>query len=343
MSVLSHDQATIARGARLPPIGLGTPPPAAPLRIAVVNNMSGAALHTAERQICALLKPASAGMLVDLRFYVLPGAVRSKATAAHIDSCYDSLKALEDSPPDGLIVTGAEPQTSRFESEWFWPAMTRLIDWVDDARVSTVWSCLAAHAAVYHRDGIERIPLATKLSGVFECSLDTPRHQLLHRLPHKWRVPHSRRNGLSRSQLERHGYEILSWSPEVTVDMFVRQDRSLQLHLQGHPEYEACTLIAEYRRDLQRLRDGAAAGEVTPPVGIWSKSDSPGLPTRLRSSMLRRSFSRARPTLDDELAGELVPDYWSCSARRLFGNWLAYLDASRSAEAAQPSRFARAS
>ena len=45
--------------------------------------------------------------------------------------------------------------------------MAQLVDWADDGVISTYFSCLAAHAAVLHRDGIARQPLARKLSGVF--------------------------------------------------------------------------------------------------------------------------------------------------------------------------------
>ena len=48
------------------------------------------------------------------------------------------------------------------------------------------------------------------------------------------------------------GYSILTRSALAGVDMFARQDKSFHLFLQGHPEYEAATLLREYRRDVGR-------------------------------------------------------------------------------------------
>ena len=47
--------------------------------------------------------------------------------------------------------------------------MTRILEWARENTHSTVWSCLAAHAAVLHMDGIGRHRSADKHFGVFEC------------------------------------------------------------------------------------------------------------------------------------------------------------------------------
>ncbi len=116
-------------------------------------------------------------------------------------------------------------------------ASTRVIDWAADNTRSTIFSCLAAHAAVLHLDGIKRVPLGQKLSGVFDCAVvaDDP---LLEGLGPELRVPHSRLNDLAAQELSAHGYRILTSSPRVGADMFVRQQKSLFVFLQGHPEYE---------------------------------------------------------------------------------------------------------
>ena len=61
---------------------------------------------------------------------------------------------------DALIITGAEPRAEAIcDEEPYWPALTRLIDWAEIGTISTLFSCLAAHAAVLHLDGIKRRPL----------------------------------------------------------------------------------------------------------------------------------------------------------------------------------------
>src|SRR5256885_5982831 len=45
-------------------------------------------------------------------------------------------------------------------------------------------------------------------------------------------------------------------SAEAGVDMFVKQKKSVFVFCQGHPEYDAVTLLLEYRRDLGRYLRG---------------------------------------------------------------------------------------
>ena len=126
-----------------------------------------------------------------------------------------------------------------------------MVDWARDNTASTIWSCLAAHAAVLHVDGIERRPLADKLFGIFDCE-PAASHPMTSDATSGLRVPHSRYNDLPERALTDCGYRILTRSAVAGVDMFARQDKSFHLFLQGHPEYEAKTLLREYRRDVGR-------------------------------------------------------------------------------------------
>src|SRR5205085_6917949 len=123
---------------------------------------------------------------------------------------------------------------------------------------STIWSCLAAHAAVLHMDGIKRRPLPEKLSGVFQCAT-VSNHLLVAGLEREFPVPHSRYNDLSHHELAAAGYTILSSSERAGVDSFVKKMRGTMLFFQGHPEYEADTLFREYRRDVGRFLKGEQA------------------------------------------------------------------------------------
>ncbi len=71
---------------------------------------------------------------------------------------------------DGLIVTGAEPIAATLPEEPFWNDLTAIIDWAEANTRSAIWSCLAAHAAVLHLDGIERQRLDAKCSGIYDCA-----------------------------------------------------------------------------------------------------------------------------------------------------------------------------
>ncbi len=234
------------------------PPPHDPaerggnLVIGLVNMMPNAALATS-LQFRRLLRPSGA----KLRVFAPTGAGQG----------HESIDALWAAELDGIIVTGCEPLAACMSREPAWPLLQTLVDWAADHVAAAVWSCLAAHAAVYRLDGLQRQPLAAKLSGIFPCQKLSP-HPVLQAMPPRWLVPHSRRNGLREEALRDAGYTILSGSPAVGVDSFLKpHGRSLFLFLQGHPEYGATTLQGEYRRDLKRFAAGDAAEPPQPPAG----------------------------------------------------------------------------
>jgi homoserine O-succinyltransferase len=150
--------------------------------IGLVNNMPDAALRTTEWQVRDLLSRAAGKSAVSLRIFSMPQVPRSAAGRQHVAEHHEPIDALWQSGVTGLIVTGTEPKTPAFEDEPYWPALTRLIDWAEDHTVSTIWSCLASHAAAYRLDGIERQPLDRKMFGVFACDRAAD-HPLVDGLP----------------------------------------------------------------------------------------------------------------------------------------------------------------
>src|SRR5262249_62279841 len=114
---------------------------------------------------------------------------------------------------------------------------------------------LAAHAAVLQLDAIKRSPLNEKCFGLFE-HIKASDHWLLQRLSSPILTPHSRWNEIPEEALVSSGYRVLSKSTAAGVDMFVKERRSLFLFFQGHPEYDAATLLREYRRDVGRFLSG---------------------------------------------------------------------------------------
>ena len=78
---------------------------------------------------------------------------------------YRSARQLRASSPDAIIVTGAEPRAARLSEEPYWSELTSLIDWSRHGVISALYSCLAAHAAALHRDGIVRRRLCEQMFG----------------------------------------------------------------------------------------------------------------------------------------------------------------------------------
>ena len=102
---------------------------------------------------------------------------------------------------------------------------------------------------------------------MFACTPAGP-HPLLAGVDRSWRIPHSRLNDLPEGELVARGYEILTRSEAVGVDVFIKSGPPLFLFAQGHPEYDPETLLYEYRRDRKAFESGALSAPPDPPVGL---------------------------------------------------------------------------
>ncbi|HZP44671.1 MAG TPA: homoserine O-succinyltransferase [Candidatus Binataceae bacterium] len=291
--------------------------------IGLVNNMPDAALQATEQQFYELLAAAAGDRPFCLRYFTLPEIPRGEAVRARLRDLYESLSALWTSPFDGLIVTGTEPRADELSQEPYWDSLRRLIDWSASHTISTVWSCLAAHAAVLHLDGIRRRRLAQKLSGVFLCERRRD-HRLAAGGGAVWSVPHSRYNDLPLGALEHAGYCVLSSSAEVGADAFIKDRGSLDVFFQGHFEYQPDTLLREYRRDVARYLAGHRDDYPEMPRGYFSAAvaqtfeDFRRCCLRDRSENLLKAFPRV----------EAAPNLgyaWRGPAVRIYANWLEYL------------------
>ncbi len=303
----------------------------ADLVIGLVNNTPPAALRATEAQFAGLLRAAARGRRIRLRCF---------AAGAVADPHYEGLDALWRSRLDGLIVTGAEPQAAAMTQEPAWPLLARLTDWAAANTDAAIWSCLAAHAAVFRLDGLARRRLPRKLSGVFACARAAD-HALVADAPTHWPVPHSRHNDLDAAALQAAGYLILSRGPGTTdadgADSFEKPaGRSLFLMLQGHPEYAADTLLQEYRRDVRRFLTGRRVDWPPSPEGYFDAATGAAL-TDLQARAAGRPVTELLAALD-EIAKAPAP-YWQPAAVRLYAGWLADL-AARQAGHAPASRRA---
>ncbi len=304
----------------------GTPPrgDGNPIVIGLVNNMSDAALRTTEQQFRALLSASLSGHRVCLRSFFLPEIPRSDTVWARFMQHYEPIEALWESQVDGLIVTGAEPRAAVLTDEPYWNSLTKLVDWAEDHTVSTIWSCLAAHATVRHLDGIDRRLLPKKLSGVYNCQ-KVADHPILAGVPPQWGVPHSRYNGLPEELLASMGYRVLSTSTKAGADVFVRERGSLFVFLHGHPEYRVDELFREYRRDVVRflLREQESYPDL--PEGYFEEDIAGLLATFRERAIQQRSIDLIADLPAHGAANERLPHAWRNIALTIFANWLSYL------------------
>jgi homoserine O-succinyltransferase/O-acetyltransferase len=294
-----------------------------PIVIGLVNNMPDSALRATERQFDDLLAAASINRRIRLRYFALPKIPRGEAAQAHVEQNYEGASELREGCLDGLIVTGTEPRASKLDEEPYWNEFTRLVDWAEDRTVSTVWSCLAAHAAVLHLDGIGRQPLPRKLSGVFDC-IKSAHHRILAAVPSRWSVPHSRYNGVPEELLVQHNYQILGRSAETGADLFVKKGNSLFVFFQGHPEYQPDTLFREYRRDAGRFLAGERDDYPEMPSGYFDMDAAAAL-TAFREEALSNRDAELIARFPSFGVDSKLSYAWRQPAVRIYSNWIDYL------------------
>lgn len=298
------------------------------LLIGLVNNMPDSALEATEAQFARLLGSASASLSLELRVAYLPEVPRGEEALQFIRGRYWHIEHLMASRPDALIVTGLEPKAASLIDEPYWQRLADLLIWAQGHTASSIWSCLAAHAAVQQLDGIMRRRLNEKRFGVFEHDL-LDGHPLLAGIASPLSLPHSRWNELPVEELRAAGYTILSWASETGADVFVKRTQSLLVFLQGHPEYEPTTLLKEYRRDVGRYLRGQQERYPLKPRGYFSAAAATQLEAFEREARARRAEDALAnfPTLEP---GDYLGDRWGAAATKLYRNWLSHVAASRS-------------
>lgn len=319
MAILIHGHSLNQSAADLTAGTLFDTDGAACLNIALINNMPKAARRATERQYLRLLGAVSEGFLLRIKFYAFDIPRESEAFS---NADYHEMSELWESRHDALIMTGTEPKALDLTEELYWPILTQTIDWCQDNVTSAIWSCLAAHAAVLHLDGIKRRPLKRKRFGIFPCG-GSAKHPLLDGVTLPLWIQHSRWNEVDAQPLKKAGYTVLTASHTAGVDMFIKEGRCLSLFFQGHPEYEPDTLLREYRRDVARYLDYESDNYPHFPEGYIEHPAAAAL-----LAFRERAIASRRTVCISDLPLPAAPTSTSqlCAfSQKIYRNWLAML------------------
>ncbi len=306
--------------------GYGTP--AQCIQIALINNMPDAALEDTETQFFDLLDAAAGDIPVRIRLFSLPEIPRDKFGGKHLSESYSTIEDLWNSQFDATIITGTEPRQPDLRDEPYWYTLCRVIDWAAENTVSSVLSCLAAHAGVFYSDGIERCGLAHKQFGVFDYK-KAGENPLTRGTAERIQMPHSRWNEVREKALISCGYTVLTKSAEAGADLFVKKSkRSLFVHFQGHPEYGVRTLLKEYRRDIKRFIRGERKAYPMMPQGYFDV-----VSTELLNDFQEKVISNPREMVLQEFPEAAIAatlqNTWRSSASCIYRNWLQYVAAKK--------------
>jgi homoserine O-succinyltransferase len=170
--------------------------------------------------------------------------------AAHMDNFYVEFDDVVNKQYDGLIVTGAPLAHLAYQDVKYWEKMTVILDWARRNVQSTLFSCWAAHAAIYHFFGKNRGLRDHKLSGVYRHFVQNEHDELLRGFDPVFNAPQSRFGEISMLDYASiPGLNVLAKSDEGGAYIVASEDKRM-VFVTGHPEYDPESLKQEYQRDL---------------------------------------------------------------------------------------------
>ncbi len=295
------------------------------LRIGLLNLMPDAALQATERQFLRLID--ASGSVANL--WVYPFAVeagyRADVARAHIETHYATFGELQDRGLDALIITGANPACDDITAEPFWGPMIEAIDWGRSETQSVLCSCLATHAVLHHDHGAVRLELPQRRWGVYEHEILIPGHPLLAGVTAPVSAPHSHRYAVSRAQMEAAGLTVLIDSAEAGVHLAVGADARRLVMFQGHPEYDAVSLLKEYKREVQRFLTGNRQSYPPFPEHYFDRPAKDRLDA-YQQRVTECDFEQATlPAFPEDQLTPRCADTWSDAGRVIYRNWLGQL------------------
>jgi homoserine O-succinyltransferase len=246
---------------------------------------------------------------------------RDGATQAYIAAHYDDIGSIFSEGLDALIVTGANVANPQLEQEPFYRPLTQVIGWATENVTSVLCSCLSTHALMKFLHGIDRTPLPRKQWGVYSHRVVAHEHPVLRGINTRFDVPHSRYNAITHAQFEAAGLTILIESAEAGVHAAVSDDQFRRIYFQGHPEYDANSLLKEYKREVLRYLHGERDLPAFPEHYI-SSAAAAILNAYLNAAHRARDAHATLPEFPEAEVAPLLDNTWADTAKAVFNNWL---------------------
>ena len=292
------------------------------LHIGLLNMMPDAALAATEYQFMRLV--GACNQIV--QFYIYPFSIpeldRGPEALEHIKQHYFEFADLRVQGLDALIITGANVANPSLDEEPFWDPLIEIVHWASENVASVLCSCLATHALVKFNHGIERQPLPYKRWGVYSHKINAPEHPLTWEINTRFDAPHSRYNEVSRKQLEDAGLKVLVESDEAGAHLAVSPDQFRIVYFQGHPEYDAISLLKEYKREVMRYIDDARDDAPPYPENYFSEEADEIASQFLAAALSAKKRGAAIPPFPDARLQACVDNTWGDTGKAIVNNWL---------------------
>jgi len=248
-----------------------------PMQVAILNLMP----NKIETEVQILRMLANTPLQINIEFVRIHSNESKNTPTEHLENFYCLFDDIKHKQYDGLIITGAPLALLDYSQVSFWDKICEVFDWAEKNVTSTMFSCWAAHAALYHHYGINRHLRKKKLSGVFQHYPLNNKEPLTRGFDEIFNVPHSRYGYIEKSDYQSvEQLDILAESEDAGVYLVASKNKQ-QVYLTGHPEYDTTTLHEEYLRDSKNNADAALPENYyknndanAAPIGSWRSHGS---------------------------------------------------------------------
>ncbi len=292
------------------------------LHIGLLNMMPDKALEATERQFFRLVGESNQIARFYLHPFTLEQLQRNREGRAHVEKYYKRFEEIQAEGLDALIITGANVVDPALDRQEFWEPLIEVVDWACENVTSILCSCLATHAVLQFRYRQRRVSLPTKCWGVYSHRVRERSHPLVAGMNTRFDVPHSRFNAVTPQQFAAAGLKVLVQSDEVGVHLAVSEDGLRLVFFQGHPEYDANSLLKEYKREV--LRYLAAETDVYAPFpdNYFSKQAQAILTEYRDRVVAARDTGQTLPEFPERLISPTLDNTWHDSAESVINNWI---------------------
>ncbi|MBX2869680.1 MAG: homoserine O-succinyltransferase [Acidiferrobacterales bacterium] len=292
------------------------------LHIGILNMMPDAALEATERQFLRLVGSCNRIAQFHTHLFTFPEIPRDEKSKSHIDKYYRSFESLQEEGLDAIILSGANPAQPEIEKEPFWEPLGAVVEWAKDNVCSVMCSCLATHAVVQQLWGIRRYKLADKRWGVYSNRITDAVHPLIANINTRFDAPHSHVYEVNAGQFEKRHLPVLAQSREADLHLAVSPDGLRFVFFQGHPEYDAVSLLKEYKREVVRYIESQRETYPPYPEHYFSKEARDILEQHKRLVERARGDFSSLPQFPDAEVEGLVDNTWSDTGKAIVNNWL---------------------
>ena len=124
-----------------------------PLHVLILNLMP----TKIETETQLLRKLSNTPLQVDVEFMQTSSYKPTHVAPSHLETFYRVFDDIKDRNFDGMIITGAPLDYTKFEDVDYWDELTNIMEWSKKHVHCTLYMCWAAFAGLYYHYGIERV------------------------------------------------------------------------------------------------------------------------------------------------------------------------------------------